>query len=375
LVATATDRTVLGLMLVVAATGAMLWVCARSIAERYLSLMVAGAAAIVAGLEVVFLADDLRGSDWERMNSVFKFYNQVWTLLALAGAALIVRMAIEAWPGLARASARWYEGRTILGIADQPLPAPAARPHERRDQAAAPEAEVERETERETGEPASARWARTGLIVAAIVVALSLFYPVLATKPRLEQRFTSELGSGTLNALDWMDYGTIATSNGDLLTFADDRAGIEWFWDNVAGSPVIVEASIGPYRCNGSRYSIATGLPAVIGWERHLYQQRFPEGIAARRDDVALLYASPDAQTKLAIRRRYGVEYVVVGPLERRGIKISGNDCVPTDVAAGIAAFDGMVGTSLEVVFQQGETTIYRVIDQPTDGAADGAPA
>ena len=130
---------------------------------------------------------------------------------------------------------------------------------------------------------------------------------------------------------------------------------------------MIVETSIGPYRCNGSRYSIATGLPAVVGWERHLYQQRYPEGIGDRVEDVRTLYASPDPETKLAILRRYDVEYVVVGPLERMGIEISGNNCVQTDVAAGMAAFDGMVGTSLEVAFQQGETTIYRVIDQPAD--------
>ena len=73
-------------------------------------------------------------------------------------------------------------------------------------------------------------------------------------------------------------------------------------------------------------------------------------------------------------RKRYDVEYVVVGPLERMGIEINGNDCVPTDVGAGIAAFDGMVGASLEVVFQQGETTIYRVIDQPA-AAPTGADA
>jgi uncharacterized membrane protein len=150
-----------------------------------------------------------------------------------------------------------------------------------------------------------------------------------------------------------------------LLSFADDRAAIEWFWDNVAGSPVIAEASIGPYRCNGSRFSIATGLPTIIGWRRHLMQQRYPDGLDQRERDVRTLYASPDPETKLGIIRRYGVEYVVVGPLERLGIQIAGNDCQPTDVAAGIAAFDGLVGTSLEVAFQQGETTVYRVITPP----------
>ena len=47
------------------------------------------------------------------------------------------------------------------------------------------------------------------------------------------------------------------------------RQGLDELNENVQGTPVIVEASIGAYRGNGSRISIATGLPTVLGWERH----------------------------------------------------------------------------------------------------------
>ncbi len=47
-------------------------------------------------------------------------------------------------------------------------------------------------------------WVQTGVWVSVLVIALSLFYPALATMPRLEQRFTEDLGSETLNGLDWM---------------------------------------------------------------------------------------------------------------------------------------------------------------------------
>ena len=85
-------------------------------------------------------------------------------------------------------------------------------------------------------------------------------YPLTSTKPRLEERFTTSLGSGTLNALDWMNYGTLQSPAGKVISFKDDLAAIDWFNEHVAGSPVIAEASIGPYRGNGSRFAIATGL-------------------------------------------------------------------------------------------------------------------
>lgn len=211
-------------------------------------------------------------------------------------------------------------------------------------------------------------WAQTGVIVSAVVIALSLFYPVLATGPRLEQRFADHLGSGTLNANDWMDYGTIRTApDGTLLSFADDRAAIAWFNEHVPGSPVIAEASIGAYRCNGSRISIATGLPTIIGWLNHQTQQRYTAGLAERQADVGDLYRSDSIELKRQILARYGVEYVVVGQLERLGVVHTELGCTSRPSPAGIAAFEQMVGTYLEVAFQHGDNTVYRVIS--TEGS------
>jgi hypothetical protein len=65
---------------------------------------------------------------------------------------------------------------------------------------------------------------------------------------------------------------------------------------------------------------------------------------------------------KLGILRKYDVRYVVVGQLERLYPQIVGNDCAPTDPVDGIAALEGMVGTSLEVAFRSGSTVVYRVL-------------
>jgi hypothetical protein len=205
-------------------------------------------------------------------------------------------------------------------------------------------------------------WARLGLIASGFIVLASVAYPLLATKPRLDLRFNDHPSIGTLNALAWMDEGTVPLTGGGDLEFADDRAAIDWLNDNVDGSPVIAEASIGPYRCNGSRISIATGLPTIIGWERHETQQRYLDGLAERVEDVQDLYTSGDAQVKLEIIRRYDVRYVVVGQLEQSYPLINGNGCVPTNPTDGIATFNHMIGSSLEIAFQHGTTTIYRVL-------------
>jgi hypothetical protein len=47
---------------------------------------------------------------------------------------------------------------------------------------------------------------------------------------------------------------------------------------------------------------------------------------------------------------------------------VQGNDCVDSGSPEGIAAFDQMVGKTLDVAFQHGSTTVYRVLP-PTAGA------
>jgi uncharacterized membrane protein len=197
-----------------------------------------------------------------------------------------------------------------------------------------------------------------------LVFLASLTYPVLATGPRLAQRFTSSTPVGTLNAFAWMEAGAVpVVGNPGLeeIRYAGDADAIAWFFANVSGSPVIAEASIGPYRCNGSRISAATGLPTIIGWERHEQQQRYPDTLPARVADVRTLYTSPDVDEKASILRRYNVEYVVVGDLERV-YPVANNECSPSGSQAGIEAFDAMVGTTLEVAHASRGTTIYRVL-------------
>jgi hypothetical protein len=168
-----------------------------------------------------------------------------------------------------------------------------------------------------------------------------------------------------------MDYGTVTLTDGTVVSFDEDLEVIDWFNEEVGGAPVIAEASFEPYRCNSSRISIGTGLPSVLGWQRHESQQRYPDVLPPRYEDLRHLYGSESVEEKLAIIDRYDIHYIVVGDLERSYPMVFGNDCVPMselpqyaelDLDTGIAAFDGMVGDTLEVAFTSGDTVVYRVV-------------
>ena len=272
------DRSVLGLLVALGGAASAGWLVTTRPAERFVSLLLAAGFFTAAGAEVVVVADDLIDTVAYRMNTVFKFYNQVWVLLGIAAACLIAMMLRDAL------AARLSRQR-------------ADRPH------------------RSLLAPAE-----LGLAIAVALIAASLTYPALATGPRLAQRFEPGTPVGTLDAFAWMRQGTVpvySDTGMDHIDFRGDLAAIDWLLANVKGTPVIAEASIGPYRCNGSRISIATGLPTIIGWERHEQQQRYPDMLPQRVDDVRTLYTSTDPNEKAAILYRYNVAYVIVGPLER----------------------------------------------------------
>jgi len=324
-----TGRAVFGLLFALGSAAAVGWLCLERRSHRFVCLLAAAAFLTAAGTEIIVVADDLLGTAAYRMNTVFKFYNQIWVLLSLVSAALFALMI--------------HESRS-RGVEE------LRRPSVHLDSS--------------TRQLLDSAWPRLGSALTLLVFLAALTYPVLATGPRLEQRFTPGPPIGTLNAFAWMETArvpVIGSSAYDDIAYAGDADAIAWFFANVSGSPVVAEASIGPYRCNGSRISSATGLPTIIGWERHEQQQRYPDTLPARVADVRTLYTSPDIAEKASILRRYNVAYVVVGDLERV-YSINDNDCTPSGSQAGIEAFDAMVGTTLEVAHASRGTTIYRVL-------------
>jgi uncharacterized membrane protein len=206
-----------------------------------------------------------------------------------------------------------------------------------------------------------------------VLALASLAFAFEGTPARLDQHWDQPGRTLTLDAYAWMDYGQIQFTNGDvtnpkttMVGYKDDLAAMTWLNENVHGTPVIAEASFGVYRCNGSRFSIATGLPDVIGWASHETQQRSNPDLDLRMQQMRAFYTDGDVAAKREFIKQYGVEYVIVGQTETLYPTLSGNDCVITDTSAGMAVIQSMVGTDFEVAFQQGTTTIYRVITAET---------
>lgn len=269
------------------------------------SLLALGLALGLAG-ELVRLDGDVG-----RMNTVFKLYFQVWALWAVAGAAAL------AWLVAARGAAPGE-------VQPQPSTLPAA-----------PGLRL----------AASAPW-RVALV---LLLAAALVYPPIASRGKAAERFDPTLPP----TLDGMAYMRTAVhrEEGRLLTLRHDWEAIRWLQANISGSPVILEAHTPIYRW-GSRVSIYTGLPTVLGWDWHQKQQRwgYRQLVDQRAADVRALYSDVDPARKLDLLRRYDVRYVYVGELERA-----------TYPAPGLAAFDLLIGRGLERIYQNPGVVIYRV--------------
>jgi YYY domain-containing protein len=270
IVALLTHRHVLVVTLPLLTLLAMLWLRADGQPGRRMLFGLAGVGlGLVSVIEIVFLADDLIGGDFERMNTVFKFDFQAWTLLMLAAVGF-VSIIVERW-------------RVTSPVAQAGV---------------------------------------TTVLIA--VVAVSLFYPAFGTPARLRQRMDPVPAHAGLNGNAWMETGSVPadqfnnSGSGEPVFFADDLRLIDWMNANVRGTPVVAEASIGPYRGNGSRISSATGFPTIIGWERHEEQQRDRTILPARVDDVRRIYTSSEARAVQDVLDRYHVRYIVVGDVERK---------------------------------------------------------
>ena len=275
------------------------------------ALLMSGAAlALVVGLDFYRVEGDI-----DRMNSVFKFYIQVWVLLALAAAYLLWRLADRFGVSLRGAS----RGRKL--------------------------------------------WA-AGL--AALVLSGSV-YTVLGTEARNDVRF--EDGPLTLDGMAYMSNTVYRDERGDI-DLSADLEGIRWLRENADGSPVVLEASTPSryrYRWNG-RISVYTGLPTIAGWQWHQEQQRwdYQWAIRERIQDIDLIYETTDPEEALSLLRKYDVGYVYVGELER--ISYPGG---------GLKKFDSELSGDLDRIEVNEDVTIYRVLNRPgaaTPGARSPSP-
>ncbi len=262
------------------------------IEKRLALMMVAAALALTLAVEIVVLQGDI-----SRMNTVFKFYLQVWILLAVvAGAAL---------------------GWLI----------PALRK--------APEA-------------LRLAW----LAVLGLLVFLAALYPLMATRAKVEDRWNPTAP----HTLDGMAYMLTIQhyENESVLNLAADYTLLRWLQDHITGHPVIVEGLSWREYLWGSRVSVYTGLPAVVGWNWHQRQQRpwQADEVWQRHADVAELYNTPDPQRAMILLNRYNVSLIIVGELERAYYQPAGLEKFRQMAQAGL----------LRILYERDGNLIYEVV-------------
>jgi uncharacterized membrane protein len=248
--------------------------------------------------------------DIGRMNTVFKFYLQVWGLFALSAAAAL------GW--LLEPVRRWLPGWRIA-------------------------------------------W-RTGL---AFLVFSAFLFTLYGTIAKIKDRWVPT-APHTLDGIAYITYASYTEDYANTtentpsdqrslsMDLSQDYRAIRWMQENIQGSPVIVEAnSRNLYRWY-TRFTINTGLPGVVGWEWHQQQQRAvnpPEWVTKRVADVANFYNTVDMQAVKQFLNLYQVKYIVVGQLEQ-----------VTYPGPGLDKFPAFVGNLWNEVYRDGDTVIYEVI-------------
>jgi YYY domain-containing protein len=273
--------------------------------RRVVLIMMASALGLTLFVEIFVLQGDIG-----RMNTVFKFYLQVWLMLSVAAGAAVAWV----WPAVRH---EWGPTRRRAWQA-----------------------------------------ALTLLLLAAVL------YPLLATRAKWQIRMSPDAPT-TLDGMSFMAvteyYDTAYDGSGVLVPLRYDYEAIQWMQRHVEGSPVIVEAyshphpGFSPYRTITSRVSMYTGLPAVIGWDWHQRQQRavLPGHLVSGRvADVNFFYNTPDLREALAFLDKYNVDYIYAGTLEWTYYRPD-----------GLLKFDELAELGhLRQVYRNGGVSVYEVV-------------
>ncbi|MCE5207392.1 MAG: DUF2298 domain-containing protein [Chloroflexi bacterium] len=261
--------------------------------KRVVLFMVGTALVLTLAVELIVLEGDLG-----RMNTVFKFYLQAWTLFSVSAAASLIWV----FPAV---SGKWQPG-----------------------------------------------WRKFWQISLAILFGAAALFTVFGGIDKIRDRISVDAP----HTLDGMAY--MATSqywDSDVnMDLNQDYEAILWMQENVEGTPVIVEANTPEYRW-GSRYTIYTGLPGVVGWNWHQRQQRGTVSstwVTDRIADIDNFYSTLDRQFTKDFLEKYDVQYIIVGQLEKAYYGLT-----------GMAKFEEWNQDLWTEVYNSEDTTIYKVLD------------
>jgi YYY domain-containing protein len=223
----------------------------------YTYILLLAGVGVCLGIELVYIRDFLDGSEWERMNTVFKFSMQAWLCLAVAGACVVYTL--------------W---KTLSG------------------------------------------YVREVWFVFCIILLCCCSIFTLEGPPSRIADHSHWLS--TQKGLAYKDYTPSLDGMAFMRVFyPEDAQAISWLNAHVSGSPVILEADEQVSYQWYSRVSVFTGLPTVLGWPDHESEQRYTQQLQDRLTDIDTIYTTLDKDQALQLLQAYHVQLVYVGPLER----------------------------------------------------------
>ena len=176
-------------------------------------------------------------------------------------------------------------------------------------------------------------------LIVGFVMIILMVIPAHYTYISLYQRCEENMKKENYKGLDGTLYLETRISKDSYDEYEGNLTGylraVEWFNQNVKGSPVICEAYSDSYT-DGCVISAYTGLPTVFGWQTHEELWRFhgivdkeedkliadpnqdvwQTVISPRQTDIDTLYMNEDKEAVQAIINKYKIEYVVLGGLE-----------------------------------------------------------
>ena len=260
-------------------------------------VLVAGAMMLSLAVELVVLEGDIG-----RMNTVFKFYLQVWILLSISAAVSLAWVWGQIGPGKSTWHQLWW------------------------------------------------------LALIALAIGGALFLP-FGVRARAMDRMAAETGL-TLDGMAFIQDAVVHDGPEDdmeKIALSGDYYAIHWMQDHIEGSPVILEGLGRREYLWANRVSLYTGLPAVVGWRWHQVQQRAGAGaemVEWRRNDVNTCYSTASIEVAGEILARYDVRYVYVGGYEQAYYAAAGLEKFAQMAEAGV----------LQAVYDAHDVVIYEVL-------------
>ncbi len=259
------------LLLPVTVVGLLLFRRDAPAGRTFALLLVFAGLLVLLGVEFVFLKDFLCGcapgsgqvGDYYRMNTLFKFYIQVWVLLALGAAAGLPLV--------------W---QTVQERFNRP-------------------------------------WRLAWNVAFVVLTVAVLAFPVLGTPRRVADRFPGERPAfGTLDGMAFMTVGSYTWPDAsNTIELKYDYDAIQWLLDNVRGNPVVAEGRIDYYREGGMRVASFTGLPGLLG--AHQGEQRYSDQVGTRENQARELFSTADIARTQQLLDELDVGYIYLGRLER----------------------------------------------------------